>query len=91
MTISTDAPSEINDKINLLIGDLITVLDDHVENHIKGLPMRDGFFILTTALAERAAAVVMMANGVLEGHDDELIGIFNDTITSILETARSKG
>ena len=91
MVISTEAPSEIDENINMLIGDLTIVLDNHAKYHLNGLPMRDGFYVLMTALAERAAATIQMANGVLEGHDDELVGVFTDTITSILETARSVG
>jgi len=88
MVIVTDASLEIDENINMLIGDLTAVMDNHAKNYINGIPMRDGFYILMTALAERAAAVIQMANGVLESDDKELVGVFTDTITSILETAR---
>lgn len=88
MVVVTGAPSGINKSVNVLIDELTVVMDTHAKNHLNGLPMRDGFYILITALAERAAAVILMANGVLETGDDELVGVLTDTVTGILEISR---
>jgi len=94
MIVVTGAPSGIDKRtglglsIDVLIDELTVVMDTHAKNHLNGLPMRDGFYILITALAERAAAVILMANGVLDTGDDELVGVLTDTVTGILETSR---